>query len=80
MIFEGMAEVQKVGRYHSWVVDGDSLPSCLEVTAISDEGQIMGVQHRDRPIFGIQFHPESVLTPGGKQMISNFINSINTTL
>lgn len=80
VIFGGMEAVQTVGRYHSWVVDCDKLPPCLEVTAISAEGQIMGVQHKYRPIYGIQFHPESILTPSGKQMISNFIESVKITL
>lgn len=80
VVFENMDSVVQVGRYHSWVVDEDALPSCLEVTAVSEEGQIMGVQHIDLPIYGIQFHPESVLTPGGKQMIGNFIKSIKNKL
>ena len=80
VIFENMESVQQVGRYHSWVVNVDSLPSCLEVTAVSDEGQIMGLQHVERSIYGIQFHPESILTPEGKKMISNFIKSIKPTV
>ena len=80
MIFENMDSVQQVGRYHSWVVDNSTLPTCLEVTAISDEGQIMGIQHNELPIYGIQFHPESVLTPCGNEMISNFIKSVEATL
>ena len=79
-IFENMDSVQQVGRYHSWVVDNSTLPTCLEVTAISDEGQIMGIQHNELPIYGIQFHPESVLTPCGNEMISNFIKSVEATL
>ena len=79
VIFENMSTTQQVGRYHSWVVDQDNLPSCLEITAISEEGQIMGIQHNDRPIYGIQFHPESVMTPNGGEMIANFIKSIKIT-
>lgn len=72
-IFEGLNDSIDVGRYHSWVVDINSLPSCLEVTAYNDEQQIMALQHKQKPIFGIQFHPESILTPNGKQIIENFI-------
>ena len=79
-IFVNMDSTQRVGRYHSWVVDGARFPECLEITAISEEDQIMALQHRDLPIYGIQFHPESVLTPGGKEMISNFIKSVKTTI
>lgn len=62
-----------IGRYHSWVVSKENYPDCLEVTAESPEGQIMAQQHKTLPIYGIQFHPESVLTPDGKQMIKNFL-------
>ena len=62
-----------VGRYHSWVVSQKEFPECLEVTAISDEGQIMALRHRQFNIHGIQFHPESVLTPEGKKIILNFL-------
>lgn len=73
-IFHGLEKDIMVGRYHSWVVDADSIPSCLEVTAVSDEGQVMALQHREYDIHGIQFHPESVLTPEGKKMIQNWVN------
>lgn len=72
-IFEGLDAAITVGRYHSWVVATDGLPACLEVTAQSDEGQIMALRHRHYDIHGIQFHPESVLTPEGKTIIKNFI-------
>ena len=62
-----------VGRYHSWVVSRVGLPDCLEVTATSDEGQIMALRHRELNVRGIQFHPESVLTPDGKRMIQNWL-------
>ena len=62
-----------MGRYHSWVVSKDGLPDCLEVTAVSDEGQIMALRHRELNVRGIQFHPESVLTPDGKKMIQNWL-------
>ncbi len=72
-IFEGLPSSIEVGRYHSWVVDAKSLPSCLEATSLSDEGYIMSLRHRDYDIRGIQFHPESVLTPQGRQILSNWI-------
>lgn len=73
-IFEGMTSPIEVGRYHSWVVDAESLPSCLEATSLSNEGYIMSLRHRDYDIRGIQFHPESVLTPQGRQILDNWIN------
>ena len=73
-IFKGLSENTEVGRYHSLVIDADTLPECLEITAKSDDGCIMGVKHRERPVYGIQFHPESVLTPNGMKMIDNFLN------
>ncbi|MCQ2607341.1 MAG: aminodeoxychorismate/anthranilate synthase component II [Bacteroidales bacterium] len=72
-IFNGLSEVVPVGRYHSWVADDKTLPGCLTVTAVSDEGQIMGLKHKDFNIHGIQFHPESVLTPEGKVMVANWL-------
>jgi anthranilate/para-aminobenzoate synthase component II len=60
-------------RYHSLVIERASLPACLEVTAETDEGEIMGVKHRDFPIWGVQFHPESILTESGRQIVSNFL-------
>ena len=62
-----------IGRYHSWVVSKNGFPDCLEVTAESEEGQIMALRHRQYDIHGIQFHPESVLTPDGKKMIGNWL-------
>lgn len=72
-IFEGMPERVMMGRYHSWVVAKDSVPECLEVTAMSDDGEIMAMRHRQYDIHGIQFHPESVLTPEGKTIVGNFL-------
>jgi anthranilate synthase component 2 len=66
-----------MGRYHSWVVDRDTLPACLQVTAESDEHQIMALRHREYDIRGIQFHPESVLTPQGTDIIANWIGMHN---
>ena len=73
-IFEGLPEKILVGRYHSWVVSSENLPACLEVTALSEEGYIMALRHKEYDIHGIQFHPESVLTPDGKKIIENFLN------
>ena len=72
-LFSGISRHITVGRYHSWVVATDGLPDCLEVTAVSDEGHIMALRHRDLNVRGIQFHPESVLTPDGKQMLQNWL-------
>ena len=72
-IFSGISRDITIGRYHSWVVAREDLPDCLEITAISDEGQIMALRHRELNVRGIQFHPESVLTPDGKKMIQNFL-------
>lgn len=73
-LFRGIERDILVGRYHSWVVQNEGLPDCLEVTAVSDEGQIMALKHRTLDIHGIQFHPESILTPCGRQIIANFVN------
>lgn len=73
-IFDGLPRTISVGRYHSWVVDIADFPAELQVTAVSDEGQIMALRHRTFDIHGIQFHPESVLTPDGKRIIGNFLN------
>lgn len=72
-IFKGLHRDILVGRYHSWVVDAESLPNCLEVTCTSNEGQVMALRHKEMDIRGIQFHPESVLTPDGKKMINNWL-------
>lgn len=72
-IFRGMPKRIIMGRYHSWVVDSTSLPECLEVTAMSDDGYIMALRHRHNDIHGIQFHPESVLTPEGRQIVKNWL-------
>lgn len=73
-IFEGLPKDIFVGRYHSWVVEEKGLPDCLEIISTSDEGQIMALRHKNLDIRGIQFHPESVLTPEGKTIIKNWIN------
>lgn len=73
-LFEGLPSTVQVGRYHSWVVDRKNFPDCLEVTAVSEEGYIMALRHRTLDVRGVQFHPESVLTPEGKQMLGNWIH------
>ena len=73
-LFDGLPERITMGRYHSWVVDREGWPEALEVTALSDEGQVMALRHRKMDIHGIQFHPESVLTPDGRHMLENFIS------
>ena len=72
-MFTGLERDITVGRYHSWVVARDGFPDCLEVTAVSDEGQIMALKHKTLNVRGIQFHPESVLTPDGKKMLQNWM-------
>ena len=73
-LFDGLPRRLAVGRYHSWVVSRENLPDVLAVTAVSDEGLIMGLRHRKLDVHGIQFHPESVLTPLGERIIHNWTN------
>ena len=75
VLFRTLPTEVEVGRYHSWVVDNEGLPSCIEVTARSKEGQIMALRHKEYDVRGIQFHPESVLTPDGCTMLQNWLNS-----
>lgn len=72
-IFDEQKTPLTVGRYHSWVVNRNSLPSCLEILAEDEQGQIMAMQHQEHPTIGVQFHPESVLTPTGKALLNNFL-------
>lgn len=72
-LFNSLPEKIRVGRYHSLIVEKESLPPELKVTAKTPDGEIMGLQHRDYPVYGIQFHPESILTPHGKEMLKNFL-------
>lgn len=74
VLFAGLPKRVEVGRYHSWVVSHENFPDCLEITAESDEGQIMALRHKKYNIFGIQFHPESVLTPDGKVIVKNWLD------
>jgi anthranilate synthase/aminodeoxychorismate synthase-like glutamine amidotransferase len=72
-VFTGLPEPFDATRYHSLVIDEESLPEVLEVTARTGDGEIMGVRHRELPIEGVQFHPESILTQAGKSMLNNFL-------
>ena len=75
-IFSGLPTEIPVGRYHSWVGDTEEFPEELVITAISSEGQIMALKHREYDVHGIQFHPESVLTPDGKQIVGNWLKGV----
>lgn len=72
-IFEGLPDTLEVGRYHSWVINPATLPSCLRVTAVDEGGQIMAIAHTEYDVHGVQFHPESILTPQGETIIKNFL-------
>jgi len=74
-IFSGLPNKITVARYHSLSVVKDTLPDELIITSIADDGEVMSVKHRDYPVFGVQFHPESILTPDGKTILENFIRS-----
>lgn len=72
-LFEGMPQGFQATRYHSLLVERESLPDCLEITAETEEGEIMGLRHKDLPIYGVQFHPESIATEGGMRILENFL-------
>lgn len=74
-IFEGLESPFTAGRYHSLIVDPESTPECLEVSAQTRDGVIMGIRHREKRVEGVQFHPESILTSAGKRLLFNFVNS-----
>jgi len=76
-IFRGLPNPFVAGRYHSLIVEKKSIPDCLMVTAQTEEGEVMGIRHRQYPVEGIQFHPESILTPTGKRIIRNFLEINN---
>ncbi len=75
-LFAGCPASAPVARYHSLAADAGTIPECLKVTAVTADGEIMAVQHKAYPIYGVQFHPESIMTPDGKQMLKNFIKEI----
>lgn len=72
-LFAGCPEKAKVARYHSLAADPDTMPECLRITARTADGEVMAVAHRAYPVYGVQFHPESIMTPDGKQMLANFL-------
>jgi anthranilate synthase component 2 len=74
-VFHGLPDPLTGTRYHSLVIEKKSLPACLEVTAWTDNGEIMGVRHRDLPVEGVQFHPESILTEKGHELLANFLRT-----
>lgn len=75
-LFHGIPETAKVARYHSLSADADTIPEELKITAVAADGEVMAVQHKEYPIYGVQFHPESIMTPDGKRMLTNFIKGI----
>ena len=75
-LFRGCPDTAPAARYHSLAVDADTIPEVLKITAVTKDGEVMAVQHKDYPVYGVQFHPESIMTPDGKQMLYNFIKEI----
>ncbi len=75
-VFKGLPGSIRVGRYHSWVIKRNSLPPSIQITAVDDKGQVMAIQHESLPLVGLQFHPESIMTPAGKKILSNFFHFI----
>src|SRR5690606_32624819 len=73
-VFASLPSPYTVTRYHSLVIERDSMPDCLEVTAESDDGEVMGVRHKTLPVYGVQFHPESILSEHGHALLRNFLN------
>jgi anthranilate synthase/aminodeoxychorismate synthase-like glutamine amidotransferase len=73
-VYKGLPQGFEATRYHSLVIEPDSIPDCLVVTSRIEDGTIMGVRHRDLPVEGVQFHPESVLTEGGRALLANFLS------
>jgi anthranilate synthase/aminodeoxychorismate synthase-like glutamine amidotransferase len=78
-LFEGLPQPCEVGRYHSLIAAPETVPAVLEISAVTDQGEIMGVRHREFSIEGVQFHPESVLTPQGPQLMGNFLKITSPT-
>jgi len=78
VLFQGLSSGMTAARYHSLSVKEDTLPETLRVTARTPDGEVMAVEHREYPVYGVQFHPESVMTPDGMQVIKNFVNQFQT--
>lgn len=74
IIYKNLPNSFKVGRYHSWVIDQENFPNTLEITAQTKQNEIMSLKHKEYAVFGVQYHPESILTEHGKQLIANFLN------
>lgn len=74
-VFRGLSNPFEATRYHSLIVKRETLPDCLQITAWTEEGEIMGLAHKEYPVHGVQFHPESILTQEGKQLLQNFLES-----
>lgn len=75
LLFKDLPELFQAGRYHSWIVSRENLPDCLEITAIDDQNEIMALSHHEYDVRGVQFHPESVLTPLGEKIIQNWLSA-----
>ena len=75
-LFKGCPAVAPAARYHSLAADADTIPAVLKITALTTDGEVMAVQHKEYPVYGVQFHPESIMTPDGKTMLNNFIKEI----
>ena len=73
-LFKGLERDIEVARYHSLAAVKDTIPDCLKITAMTDDGEVMAVEHKDHKVFGVQFHPESILTPDGMKIIKNFLS------
>ncbi len=80
ILFEGIEQQFQAGRYHSWAIEPSSLPDCLLVTAVTMEGDIMAIRHQDYDVFGVQFHPESIMTTEGRKMIRNLLTFVKKRL
>ena len=79
-IFKGLPPDIPVARYHSLAVDESTIPDCLQVTAVTADGEVMALKHREYEIYGLQFHPESIMTPDGKTILKNFLDTAKTNL
>lgn len=79
VLYKSLKEPINVGHYHSWIVDKNTLPDCLHATACDSYGNLMSFTHNTFPIYGVQYHPESIITTQGKELINNFITSIRST-
>lgn len=74
-LFKGISEKAPVARYHSLAAEKSTIPDFLKITGVTDDGEVMAIEHREYPIYGVQFHPESIMTPDGKAMLKNFLKS-----